>query len=159
MAQCPVGRWTYGSNLLSERLNDQNGVNSEDRHSHTANTSRAPANGPAGCEWTGCLAKGASPRDTPAGRREFAMQMERGRAEEEAADYRPLRRGWCLGSEEFRQELIAAAEEHVGPSHYSAHRHESQQDKAIVREELKRAGWKAGRRRTCLNNARAIKQR
>ncbi|MEO8426332.1 MAG: transposase [Verrucomicrobiota bacterium] len=84
------------------------------------------------------------PRDTPAGRREFAAQMERRRVEEETADYRLLRRGWCLGSEEFRKELIAAAAERVGPSHYSAHRHETQQDKAerIVREELKRAGWK-----------------
>ena len=84
------------------------------------------------------------PRDTPAGRREFAAQMERRRVEEKTADYRLLRRGWCLGSEEFRQELIAAAAEHVGSSHYSANRHETQQDKAerIVREELKRAGWK-----------------
>ena len=66
--------------------------------------------------------------------------MEHRRAEEEAADYRPLRRGWCLGSEEFRKELIAAAAERVGPRHYSANRQETQRDKAqrIVRKELKR---------------------
>ena len=70
--------------------------------------------------------------------------MERRRAQEEGADYRAVRRGWCLGSEDFRDELIGAATGHVGPIHYAARRQETQQQKAerIVREELKRGGWK-----------------
>ena len=31
-------------------------------------------------------------------------------------DYPAVRRGWCLGSEGFRQELLAAAVERVGAS-------------------------------------------
>ncbi len=83
------------------------------------------------------------PKDSPAGRAQFGVLMERRRLEEEAADYRSLRRGWCLGSEEFRKELLAAASERVGPNHYGAERLESGQQKAerIVGEELKRLGW------------------
>ncbi len=42
------------------------------------------------------------PKDSAAGRAEFGRQMERRRQEEAAADYRSIRRGWCLGNEEFR---------------------------------------------------------
>src|SRR5437867_3284516 len=58
------------------------------------------------------------PKDGDAGRKEFASQMERRRAEETPADYEKLRRDWILGSEKFRQELLAAASERVGASHY-----------------------------------------
>ena len=59
-------------------------------------------------------------------------------------DYDAMRRGWCLGSEEFRQELLAAAVERVGASHYGADRQETGEQKAerIVLEELQRRGWK-----------------
>ena len=82
-------------------------------------------------------------KDSPAGRREFAKRMELRRTEEARSDYRSVRRGWYLGSEEFAQELIAAAVGQVGPSHSAARRHETEQEKAqkIVREELERAGW------------------
>jgi len=43
-------------------------------------------------------------------------------AEESAADYEQLRRDWVLGSEEFRQELLAAVGERVGPNRYGAER-------------------------------------
>jgi REP-associated tyrosine transposase len=81
--------------------------------------------------------------DSAAGRREFAKRMELRRSEEARTDYRSVRRGWYLGSEQFAKELIAAAVGRVGPSHYSERRREAEQEKAerIVREELKRAGW------------------
>ena len=83
------------------------------------------------------------PKDSPAGRAAFGVQMERRRLEEQRADYHQLRRGWCLGSEEFRKELLAWATERVGPNQYGAERRESGQEKAqrIVGEELKRLGW------------------
>ena len=86
------------------------------------------------------------PKDSAAGREEFARQMERRRAEEEGADYKLIRRGWCLGSEEFRKELLAAAVERVGASHYGSERHETGEQKAerIVMEEMKRLGWEKG---------------
>ena len=85
-------------------------------------------------------------KDSAAGRAEFGRQMERRRPEEEASDYRSIRRGWCLGSEEFRQELLAAAVERVGANHYGSDRQETGEQKAerIVREEMKRLGWEEG---------------
>jgi len=59
------------------------------------------------------------------------------------AEYKQIRRGWCLGSGEFRQEFLAAATERVGPSHYGAVRQEAGQQKALrlLRQGIKRLGW------------------
>jgi REP element-mobilizing transposase RayT len=83
-------------------------------------------------------------RDSAAGRKQFARQMEGRRRQEVGAEDDSVRRGWCLGSEAFRQELLAAAGERVGASHYGADRRETGEQKAerIVREELRRRGWK-----------------
>jgi hypothetical protein len=72
--------------------------------------------------------------------------MERRRRQEDGAEFDGVRRGWCLGSEEFRQELLAAAADRVGAGHYGADRRESGEEKAgrIVREELRCGGWKQG---------------
>jgi hypothetical protein len=69
--------------------------------------------------------------------------MEIRRAQETAADYEQLRRDWILGSEQFRQELLAAASERVGPSHYGAQRQETAEQKAerILARELARLQW------------------
>ena len=69
--------------------------------------------------------------------------MERRRAEESGADYEQIRRDWVLGSEAFRQELLAAAGERVGPSHYGAQRHETGLQKAerMVKDQIGRLGW------------------
>jgi REP element-mobilizing transposase RayT len=84
--------------------------------------------------------------DGAAGRKLFSREMERRRREENGGAYKTVRRGWCLGSREFRQELLAAAAERVGASHYGSERRESGEEKAgrIVREELRRRGWKDG---------------
>ena len=55
---------------------------------------------------------------------------EQRRQEEESSDYTPLRRGWCLGSAEFRQELLASAVERVGPNQYGCDRRETGDQKA-----------------------------
>lgn len=83
------------------------------------------------------------PADTPAGRREFALRMESRREEETAGDWRQIRRGWCLGSETFREELLAAAQGKVGRQHSAEVRLESAEQKAarILGEELSRRGW------------------
>ena len=48
-----------------------------------------------------------------------------------------------LGSEAFRQELLAAVVERVGPSHYGAPRQDTglQQAERMVSEESERLGW------------------
>ncbi len=83
------------------------------------------------------------PKDSAAGRQQFAALTEKRRAEESAVDYEQLRRDWVLGSEQFRQELLAAVGERVGPNHYGSERQETSVQKAerIVREELGRLGW------------------
>jgi hypothetical protein len=69
--------------------------------------------------------------------------MEGRRQEEAAPDLRAIRRGWCLGSEEFRQELLAAAVEPAGAHPYGADRQETGEQEAlrIVQEEPERLGW------------------
>jgi REP element-mobilizing transposase RayT len=83
-------------------------------------------------------------RDSAAGRGQLSRQMEERRLEETSSDYPAVRRGWCLGSEEFRQELLAAAAGRVGAGHYGADRRETGEQKAerIVCEDLKRRRWK-----------------
>jgi len=98
-----------------------------------------------GMKWLlgGYTSRKGIPKDSEAGRREFGSQMERRRAEESAADYEDIRRDWVLGSEAFRQELLAAVVERVGPSHYGAEREESAVQKAerVVQEEMEWLGW------------------
>ena len=75
------------------------------------------------------------------GRRYLATQMEARRAAD--ADYRPLRRGWCLGNEAFRKELLGQMAERLGPEHYGEERHASVAEQAdqIIAAGLKRARW------------------
>jgi len=53
------------------------------------------------------------PKDSAAGRLQFGSYMEARRRSEAEPDYAPYRNGWCIGSEEFRQELSKLAK---GPS-------------------------------------------
>jgi len=82
------------------------------------------------------------PKDSETGRRQFVLLTERRRQEESATDYHQIRRGWCPGSDEFRNELLAAATEQVGPSDYGAIRQETGEQKALrlLRQEFKRLG-------------------
>jgi REP element-mobilizing transposase RayT len=104
---------------------------------------KAPGQRPGWLRVDRLLGEKGIPKDSQAGRNQFALLMEKGRAEGSAADYQELRRAWVLvGSEDFRRELLAAAER-VGLSHYGAERHETGVQKAerIVREELQRLDW------------------
>jgi hypothetical protein len=84
------------------------------------------------------------PKDSPAGRRELARLMEERRWQETAEDYAQLRRGGCLGDEEFRRELLARGKP-AGASHYGGERRERDEAKArrLVAEHLQRLGWTA----------------
>jgi REP element-mobilizing transposase RayT len=83
------------------------------------------------------------PRDSAAGRRALAAGLEARRAQEAGAEYREVRRGWCLGDEAFRQELLAQMQTRLGAEHYGVERHETAEARAerIVQAELKRRRW------------------
>ena len=70
--------------------------------------------------------------------------METRRLEQEDEELlRPLRRGWCLGSEDFRRQMLELAGGTLGANHEGELRRESAQARAerIVGEELGRLGW------------------
>ena len=82
--------------------------------------------------------------DTPAARRQFERRMEARRLEPgDEAGLRALRRGWLLGSEAFRQQMLEEAEGKVCEHHFGKLRLETADAKAerIVAEELKRRKW------------------
>jgi len=95
------------------------------------------------CLWIVCLENRGFPRTVSQVAENLPGKWNSRGGQEAEADYRQIRRDWCLGDEDFRNELITSAVERVGPSHHSARRQETGQEKAerIVRDELKRRGW------------------
>lgn len=90
------------------------------------------------------LGENRIPLDSTAGRRQLEAVMEARRAAETGADYKRVRRGWCLGKESFRKELLGQMKERLGAEHYGAERQETAEAQAegIVAEELKRQRWR-----------------
>ncbi len=90
------------------------------------------------------LAEHGIRRDTAAGRQEFERRMEARRREEaEPETITALRRDWCLGGEEFRQEMLEQMAGKLGEHHAGELRRASGEAKAerLVGQELKRLGW------------------
>jgi hypothetical protein len=85
------------------------------------------------------------PKDSPAGRHRLEQALEQRRGVEEGQELGAIRRGWCLGEEAFRQELLAQMSDRLGAEHYGAERAEAEEAKAerIIAEELRRCHWKA----------------
>ncbi len=83
-------------------------------------------------------------KDSSAARRHLERELENRRRMEESADYRGIRRGWFLGDDALRQELLAKVSEQAGALHYGEAVHEAAEAKAerIVAEELRKRGWK-----------------
>jgi len=83
-------------------------------------------------------------QDTAAGRQEFARRTEERRRRDQPGDWKAIRRGWCLGGEEFRQELLEQMSEPMGRQPYGGgERQESAEVQAqrLVAEELRRRQW------------------
>src|SRR6266581_4957352 len=86
-------------------------------------------------------------QDTAAAREEFERRMEAQRLEESNPEaLRIFRRGWCLGSQRFRQQMLEKMESKLGDHHSGELRRESMEAKAqrILTEELRRLGWNQG---------------
>jgi putative transposase len=86
------------------------------------------------------------PGDTRAGRQRFEQVMERRRFEADGKDYKAFRRGWCVGSKEFREELLAQVIRKIGPNHFGRERRESAEQGAerIIADVLRELGLKRG---------------
>jgi len=83
------------------------------------------------------------PCDIPAARREFAVRMEARRAADLGKEWKAVRRGWCLGSQEFREALLEKMQVRSGPHHGGQGRRETEEAwaKQLLAEELKRRRW------------------
>jgi hypothetical protein len=69
--------------------------------------------------------------------------MEWRRGEDLRGEFKRVERGWCLGGEEFRQELLEQVDTPPGPSHFgeAVQEAEAVQAERRVVEGLKRLGW------------------
>jgi REP element-mobilizing transposase RayT len=83
------------------------------------------------------------PTDSVAGRQQFALHMEARRQAELTGDLTAMPRGWCVGSEQFRQELLLQMMTVQGSKFGGPEWKETAQKKAerILAEELQRHGW------------------
>jgi hypothetical protein len=81
--------------------------------------------------------------DSPAGLQRLERSLEERRGREEGEEFKPIRRGWCLGEEKFREELLTQMSERMGAEHYGEERAETAEALAelIIAEELKRGRW------------------
>ena len=86
------------------------------------------------------------PRDSVAGRRVFGAGMEQRRRENLAGEFKPVERGWYLGGEQFRQELLAQVSTAPGASHFGEAVQEAAgaQAERLVVAGLQRLGWDEG---------------
>ena len=69
--------------------------------------------------------------------------MEAPRGAEEREEFKPIRRGWCLGETTFRKELLAQMSGRLRTEHNGEERAETAEALAgqIIAEELKRRRW------------------
>ena len=69
--------------------------------------------------------------------------MERRRREDLRGEFKRVERGWCLGGEQFRRELLEQVETRPGPSHLgeAVQEAEAVQAERLLVERLKRLGW------------------
>jgi putative transposase len=83
------------------------------------------------------------PQDSTAGRRQFERMMEQRRGFDDAQGLKAVRRGWFLGDEPFRQELLEQMAKKMGRNHGGGERQETAEAQAerIVVEELRRRKW------------------
>ena len=91
----------------------------------------APSKRPAWLRVDRLLGARGIPEDNPAGRQRLEQALEERRGLAEGEEFKPIRRGWCLGEEKFREELLTQMSERMGAERYGEER----------AEELKLGRW------------------
>jgi hypothetical protein len=83
------------------------------------------------------------PQDSAAGRRQFERLMEQRQAGEKPEQWKALRRGWCLGEESFRAELLEQMSGQIQAQHAGRELQETAAAKAerVLAEELQGRNW------------------
>ena len=107
----------------------------------------APAHRPGWMRVDRLLGEHGIGEDTAAGREEFEGRMEARRREStDAAELRQIQRGWCLGSKEFKGQMLEKMAGKLGVNHAGELRRETAEAKAerMIAEEMGRRGWKEG---------------
>jgi REP element-mobilizing transposase RayT len=104
---------------------------------------KVPSQRPAWLRVDRLLGEYGIPQDSAAVRRRMEDALEARRGGEEDNGFQAVRRGWYLGDEAFRKELLARMNDRIGQEHYGEERLEMDRDKAerIISEELKRLRW------------------
>jgi putative transposase len=80
--------------------------------------------------------------DQPGAGSQFSAVMEARRQAEQDQEFKPVPRGWCVGSKQFRAEMLEYVQEQRGRWHYGEELSESAQAKAerLITEALRLAG-------------------
>jgi putative transposase len=81
--------------------------------------------------------------DNAAGRRQFAAELEARRQGEAEGEFKAVRRGWCLGGEDFRRDLLEQIAGQKGAHHYGEELVESAEARAqrLIDEALRQKSW------------------
>jgi hypothetical protein len=110
----------------------------------------APSKRPAWLRLDRLLGEWGIPKDSPAGRQRLEQALEERRGAEECDEFQPIRRGWCLGEETFREQLLTQMSERMGAEHYGEERAETAEALAelIIAEELKLGRWQEAELKT-----------
>jgi REP element-mobilizing transposase RayT len=83
-------------------------------------------------------------RDDAAGRRRFAEAMEQRRSKDQPGEWKAVRRGWFLGGEQLKEQLLERMGSAMGKHHGGEEKRETDEQKAqrLVAEELRKRGWR-----------------
>lgn len=101
----------------------------------------APAHRPSWIRVDRLLGEHGLREDTPATRAEFLRRMEDRRNEEnDEQSLQTIRRGWCHGSAEFRQQLLDLVQARPGPASHLQNETSARRADRILAEELARLG-------------------
>ena len=98
-------------------------------------------------------------QDTPEGRRQFECRLEARRLEVgDEAGLSAFRRSWCVGTEEFRQQMLQKMEHKLGEHHSGQLHRESAEAKGrrLLAEELGRLCWTEEQLEARPNSRRAL---
>lgn len=104
----------------------------------------APAHRPQWLRVDRLLGEHGIAKDNARGREQFERRMEARRVEPtDANEWQSLRRGWCLGSAEFKAQWLEVIGDQLGEHHAGDLKRESAEAKAerLIREELRRIAW------------------